>query len=508
MLHINTVFDIVLTHVFHYGIAAIWLHETLKKSSRAVESSSLAITISIPELHSPQNEVSTFSNFANMTATKLLTVLLTSLLLTTPSSPFLLQPVGRIQTRPDSWSIAASSSEDSTNNAPPQASQSASRHPHPNHALNDERNVLPVELADDQAALSANADDSLLDPTSTSTRSSEFTNLEPLRPSPARLTRLEDEARLASVYTPAGSDAYWDLRDEIAQLEADLDVARSVLSGRRGRAAGGEGVKAIEAMLRRKQARDPEHVYRVTSAAARVAQRMGRDEEAKRYLEESHRAKKMMPQFNLEGLWVGKYGSHGFEMINITYVGDHLIAYKVTGDHNIPRGEVTFTADLSPPDYSGSGNDSNGPPSLDPIVLSEPSAKKWGTKRLPRYPGKGQAAEPGYKNAKYLEGQLVVIGSGEYFSFAWIPLEHQIFFGRPSPELTLKMLREGGVASLTAGIGNAVPSLEEGNMKDMTDYVARCFEVTVDTFWDERNEGKVDEFSGIWHGNDEYCYFE
>ena len=70
------------------------------------------------------------------------------------------------------------------------------------------------------------------------------------------------------------------------------------------------------------------------------------------------------------------------------------------------------------------------------------------------------------------------------------------------------MLREGGVASLTAGIGNSIPSLEEGNMKDMTDYVARCFEVTVDTFWDERNEGKADEFSGIWHGNDEYCYFE
>lgn len=68
-------------------------------------------------------------------------------------------------------------------------------------------------------------------------------------------------------------------------------------------------------------------------------------------------------------------------MINVTYVGDHLIAYKVTGDHNIPRGEVTFTADLSPTDSTGSTNDSNGPSALDPIVLSEASAKKWGTKR-------------------------------------------------------------------------------------------------------------------------------
>lgn len=60
-------------------------------------------------------------------------------------------------------------------------------------------------------------------------------------------------------------------------------------------------------------------------------------------------------------------------MINVTYSGDQLIAYKVTGDHNIPRGEVSFTADLSPERDRGS--------LLDPILLSEGSAKKWGTKR-------------------------------------------------------------------------------------------------------------------------------
>ena len=242
-----------------------------------------------------------------MTTTNTLTVLLTSLLLTTPSSPFLLQPVGRIQSRPDSWSIAAASSDDATNNAPLHASQSTSQHPPTNHALGEELSYLPVELADDKAATStADADDSLLDATSTSTRSSEFTNLEPLVHSPARLTRLESEARLAAIYTPAGSDAYWELRDEIAQLQADLDVARAMLSGRRGRESSGEGIKAIEAMLRRKQARDPDHVYRVTTAAARVAHRIGRHDEANRYLDESRRAKKMLPQFNLEGLWVGK----------------------------------------------------------------------------------------------------------------------------------------------------------------------------------------------------------
>lgn len=58
--------------------------------------------------------------------------------------------------------------------------------------------------------------------------------------------------------------------------------------------------------MRRAQAKDPEHVYRVTTGAAEVAERMGREEEGKRYREESERAKRMLPQFNLEGLWVGK----------------------------------------------------------------------------------------------------------------------------------------------------------------------------------------------------------
>jgi len=79
-----------------------------------------------------------------------------------------------------------------------------------------------------------------------------------------------------------------------------------------------------------------------------------------------------------------RYGSHGFEMINVTYSGDRLIAYKVTGDKNIPRGEITFTADLSP--FS---TELPGQSKLEPILLSESSAKKWGTTRLPRFRGQG-----------------------------------------------------------------------------------------------------------------------
>ena len=56
-------------------------------------------------------------------------------------------------------------------------------------------------------------------------------------------------------------------------------------------------------------------------------------------------------------------------MINATYSGDQLIAYKVTGDKNIPRGKVSFTADLS--------SHADDPQSrLNHIELLESSAKK------------------------------------------------------------------------------------------------------------------------------------
>ncbi|KAL7542600.1 hypothetical protein ACHAWF_007209 [Thalassiosira exigua] len=397
--------------------------------------------------------------------------------------------------------------------SPSEEGGSAPRRPFPLSASQEERLRDFVHLpspppesrsSSTHGAAAAGVDDDV--------RSSEFSDLEPLpSPTPERLARLASDERTSRIYVPSGSDSYWDLRDEIDQLERDLESAIEV-----GVSEG--AADSIRGLLRKARARDPEHVHRVTSGAARSAERMGRSEEGSRYREESLRARRMLPQFNLEGLWVGKYGSHGFEMINVTYSGDQLIAYKVTGDKNIPRGEISFTADLSPPSrppssasYGAPGIDRplpGAPPKLDPIVLSDASAKKWGTRRLPRFPGQGHAAEPGYVNHQYLEGQLVVIGDGDYFSFAWVPLEHQIFFGRPSPELTLKMLREGGGTSLTAGTGLAVPG-EGADRRAMADYAARCLEVTCDAMWDERAEGKADPESCIWHGDDEeHCYFE
>lgn len=111
-------------------------------------------------------------------------------------------------------------------------------------------------------------------------------------------------------------------------------------------------------------------------------------------------------------------------MINVTYVGDTLIAFKVTGDKNVPRGEITFQADLSPNAVRKLRDGQTGAKdtqqrSLEPIMLTEKAASKWGTRQLPRYRGLGQVAESGFQNNRWMDGQLIIIGE-EYFSFAWV----------------------------------------------------------------------------------------
>jgi hypothetical protein len=131
-------------------------------------------------------------------------------------------------------------------------------------------------------------------------RSSEFRDLEPPPPpSLRRLARLESERATASAYVAPGTDAYWDLRDEISRLEGDVRAA--IEAG-----VSDVAVAVIRGMLEDARSRDPEHVYAVASERARVAERMGRMHASEGYGEEGRRARRMLPQFNLEGLWVGK----------------------------------------------------------------------------------------------------------------------------------------------------------------------------------------------------------
>ncbi|GKY92551.1 hypothetical protein MPSEU_000225400 [Mayamaea pseudoterrestris] len=334
---------------------------------------------------------------------------------------------------------------------------------------------------------------------------SEFLNLEPLPPpSDRRLERLQQEMEAQSQFVTFG-DELWKLRANMDDLSKQLvqkmraSLQQQNKQNKKELEHVDDEFEHIRQQLRRMEAQDPELVYKLELSDAKEAISK-RDKE--RHEAKAVAARSCLPQFQLDGLWVGKYGAHGYELINVTYVGDTLFATKVTGDRNVPRGEITFQIDLSP---LRSATDAV----LQPIVLSEKAASKWKTQKLPRYGGLGQVAENGFRNHQWMDGQLIIIGK-DYFSFAWIPIEQQIFFGRPSPELALKMLREHGVAPLRSSVA-AGPVNVDDQLEVQKEYAMRCLEMTDEVFEDELDLELDDApgFSCIWRGNDsDECYFE
>ena len=316
----------------------------------------------------------------------------------------------------------------------------------------------------------------------------EFSDLEPLEQTEARRQRFAAELGNREKFVEFG-DELWDLREEMDNLSQRLVSAMT------------EGRDALEDhtrdRLREVESRDPELTYLLELTELEVATQEGRMEDAVRHRENALAARSCLPHFNLEGLWVGKYGSHGYEMINVTYVGDTLVAYKVTGDKNVPKGEITFQADLHPLRYTG--NPTLRPEgALNPIQLTDRAAQKWGTRQLPRYNGLGQVAEEGFKNHQWMDGQLIIIGS-DYFSFAWLPIEQQIFFGRPAPELALKMLRDRGTMRVFSK-----PVTSDDEVEVQMAYAQRCLEISDECFEDDGGS----QVGCLWDNGDEECFFE
>lgn len=218
------------------------------------------------------------------------------------------------------------------------------------------------------------------------------------------------------------------LRREVMAMRLELQVAR--------RNGSKLLVRALEKAIMNAQKVDAEFIYKVSMERREFAEEKGLFQEAEKYMQQAIEARSALPQFNLEGLWVGKYSEHGYEMINVTYDGDMLVAQKVTGTKNVPKGEVSFTCDLSPK----AGVTYQDEEALEPIKLGDGAAKQWGSKYLQRFLGKGQVAAEGYQDHTWIDGQLIMVN--DYFSFAWIPIGHQVFFGRPTPELILKLLKD------------------------------------------------------------------
>ncbi len=146
------------------------------------------------------------------------------------------------------------------------------------------------------------------------------------------------------------------------------------------------------------------------------------------------------------------YGdAKGLQVINITYTGDEMVATKVTGDPHVPRGKVSFTVNVKPCNATA----------LPPVKLV--TDHRSGEFR--RFPGRGQVSQKGFKNNRFVEGQLILFENR--FSFVWIPTKHHVLFHRPSPETTLKLLR------------NTIS--KEDEIENMRNHVSRCFDMDLST---------------------------
>lgn len=274
----------------------------------------------------------------------------------------------------------------------------------------------------------------------------------------ARRVRWEREALVRSKF--ASGDQVFELRATAARLRRELVAARSEAGANPRR------VGQLEDELLTLNGRDAEFMHAVSLELMDKAQAAGNEEMVEKYRTQVEDAQSCIPQLNMHGLWVGKYES-GYELINVTYSGDTLIATKVTGDQNVPKGEASFTVDLAPP-FSAQ-TDGAFAPALEPIELQDAASRQWGQRYLPRQAGRGQVASRGFANAQWMEGQMILVG--KFFSFAWVPLGHQVFFGRPSAELVVKMLKEAQAEDLRRDHVAVMRDVAEGMWDE--------------TYWDE-----------------------
>ena len=122
---------------------------------------------------------------------------------------------------------------------------------------------------------------------------SNFLPLESHPPSPQRLSRMEQEASTKSKFLHG--DELIELRKYMTNLELDLQYAREKDDKNR--------IKDLTQALHESKNLDAEYVYLYSMEMADAA---GSEEEVDEWKKEALEARQCLPQFNLQGLWVGK----------------------------------------------------------------------------------------------------------------------------------------------------------------------------------------------------------
>ena len=135
------------------------------------------------------------------------------------------------------------------------------------------------------------------------------------------------------------------------QALQDLRARISMLSQRMESAVSGERYEEAAKLrdeLQAQKLKDPLHLREELWKQMQTAGDAGDLAKAASLRLMVQEVERFMPQYKISGEWEGIYASHGKETILIRYEGSTLVAVKMTGDENVPKGEITFTADLSP----------------------------------------------------------------------------------------------------------------------------------------------------------------
>ncbi|KAL9975644.1 hypothetical protein ACROYT_G012827 [Oculina patagonica] len=129
------------------------------------------------------------------------------------------------------------------------------------------------------------------------------------------------------------------------------------------------------------------------------------------------------------GVFKGTYSSHGVELVMVTVVDEKLIGTKITGDPNVPGGQVTFEVDLRRPVIDDPqpepgqeqqlgqchSREFNLPPSYEARYTNFPNVY------LARYHGRGQIASHGFVSPQWTPGHFVLFND-DLFGFLWLEL--------------------------------------------------------------------------------------
>ncbi len=128
-------------------------------------------------------------------------------------------------------------------------------------------------------------------------RIAEFRDLEPIVESDIRRSRMKQDRKLRRRFAKHGDDL-WALRKVTKELSKNLVEAINHDSR--------EKEESIREQLRQLEGQDPELVYKTELQKMRRAWNEGRDENAEEHGRNALAARSQLPQYNLDGLWVGK----------------------------------------------------------------------------------------------------------------------------------------------------------------------------------------------------------